>query len=316
MGAQPTFMRRVISIPNSSKDPVAAIATARRGLRRAAPGRVDIKMWVALAWVLGMALIIGCATSGRNPGADAKPGPAPVTVSLPGNVALDLVWIAPGTFTMGSPATEANRNSEEGPQTQVTLTKGFWLGKYLVMQGQYQAVMGSNPSCFSALGKDVPVEQVSWDDAMMFCQKLTAQERAAGRLPTGYIFTLPTEAQWEYACRAGTTGPYAGKLDAIAWYRDNSSGTTHPVGTKQANTWGLYDMHGNVCEWCADWYGESYPGGSVTNPLGPASGTYRVFRGGGWNFVAAGCRSAFRPKGWPRLRYYYLGFRVALSSGP
>jgi len=287
-------------------------------------------MWVALAWVVGMAGLIWWVTKGDSsskPVAEVKPattqviaGPAaagkPWKVSLPGNVALDLVWIAPGTFTMGSPATEVGHNNNEGPQTQVTLTKGFWLGKYLVTQGQYQAVMGSNPSYFSALGKDVPVEQVSWDDAMLFCQKLTAQERAAGRLPDGYAFTLPAEAQWEYACRASTTGPYAGNLDAMAWYEVNSGHTTHPVGTKQPNAWGLYDMHGNVWEWCADWYVGSLPGGSVTDPTGPASGSGRVVRGGGWGVGAAYCRSALRGSGMPGDRGFNFGFRLALRSGP
>jgi len=234
------------------------------------------------------------------------------SVGLPGDVVLEMAWIAPGAFTMGSPASERGRTEDEGPQTQVTLTKGFWLGKYDVTQGQYEALMGTNPSYFKAAGKDAPVEQVSWYDAMAFCQKLTERERAAGRLPDGYTFTLPTEAQWEYACRAGTTGPYAGDLDGMAWYSTNSGGTTHPVSTKQPNAWGLYNMHGNVWEWCSDWY-KPYPGGSVTDPAGPASGAVRVLRGGSWCYPAANCRSAQRSRADPDIRHVDLGFRVALS---
>ena len=307
-----------------------AVSPARTAYCRFAPGRLDVRMWVALVWIVMMAGLIWSVTSRNSMVSKSAAGvrlatipavvaPAaagkPWKVSLPGNVALDLVWIAPGTFTMGSPPTEVGRNANEGPQTQVALTKGFWLGKYLVTQGQYQAVMGSNPSYFKALGKDVPVEQVSWNDAMMFCQKLTAQEQAAGRLPAGYAFTLPTEAQWEYACRAGTTGPYAGNLDAMGWYAQNSNNKTHPVGSKQPNAWGLYDMHGNVWEWCTDWFGPD-PGGSVVDPLGPASGAVRVIRGGCWLHDAASCRSAFRFGGEPGNRGHALGFRLALSPGP
>jgi formylglycine-generating enzyme required for sulfatase activity len=194
----------------------------------------------------------------------------------------------------------------------VTLTKDFFLGAMEVTQGQYQALMGTNPSYFKTLGRDVPVEEVSWKEALEFCQKLTAQERAAGRLPDGYALTLPTEAQWEYACRAGTTGPSAGDLDAMAWYAKNSGNTTHPVGTKQPNAWGLYDMAGNVYQWCLDWHGK-YPGGSVTDPAGPASGSYHVYRGGSWRSDAAGCRAALR-NGDLGDGSGLLGFRVALSS--
>ena len=151
---------------------------------------------------------------------------------------------------------------------------------------------------------------------MEFCRKLTTLVRSAGSLPEGYVYTLPTEAQWEYACRAGTTGDYAGDLQAMAWFTENAGGTTHVVATKQANAWGLYDMHGNVWEWCADWYADKLPGGSVSDSKGPASGSFRVFRGGSWGGVAAGCRSANRLGDSPGLRNGYLGFRLALSSVP
>ena len=197
----------------------------------------------------------------------------------------------------------------------MTLTKGYWLGKTEVTQGQWEALMGSNPSNFK--GADGPVEQVSWEDAMQFCRKLTERERAAGRLPEGYEYMLPTEAQWEYACRAGTTGPFAGSgsLEAMGWYTDNSGNTTHPVRQKQANAWGLYDMQGNVWQWCRDWFG-NYPGAGVTDPSGPFSGAGRVLRGGGWGNTAQNCRSADRGRGSPGSRSSDIGFRLALSSVP
>jgi formylglycine-generating enzyme required for sulfatase activity len=217
------------------------------------------------------------------------------------DLGLELLPMAAGSFTMGS-GSDAH---------EVTLTKGYWLGKTEVTQGQWEALMGNSLSYFK--GSDRPVENVSWEDAMSFCRKLTERERAAGRLPEGYAYILPTEAQWEYACRAGTTGDYAGSLDSMGWYDQNSGGQTHAVGHKQANAWGLYDMHGNVWEWCADWYG-NYPGGSVCDPSGAASGTSRVYRGGGWDSPATGCLSAIRIRFGPGYRGYYLGFRLALSS--
>ena len=225
---------------------------------------------------------------------------------------LAMAYIQPGTFMIGSPDSEKGRFKNESPQTRVTLTKGCWLGKTAVTQGQWEALMAGNPSSLKAA--DRPVEQVSWDDAMEFCHRLTERERAAGRLPEGYAYTLPTEAQREYACRAGTAGPYAGdgNLDDMGWYSDNSGNTMHPVGQKQANAWGLYDMHGNVGEWCKDWFGD-YPGGSVTDPTGPVLGSARVVRGGSCSLPARFCRSAFRRKIEPGNRDNHLGFRLALD---
>ena len=223
---------------------------------------------------------------------------------------LGMVYIKPGTFTMGSPNSEEGHTELESPQTRVTLTRGYWLGKTEVTQAQWEALMGSNPSNFK--GADRPVERVSWDDAMEFCRKLTERERLAGRLPEGYEYTLPTETQWEYACRAGTTGDYAGNLDEMAWYGSNSGGATHPVGQKQPNAWGLYDMLGNVYEYCRDW-NNSYPGGSVMDLSGPPSRGFIGFRGGFWG--AFDCRSADRlfSTGNSNIRYEVAGFRLALA---
>ncbi len=234
------------------------------------------------------------------------------------DVGLVLQPIPAGTFTMGSPADEAGRSDDEGPQTQVTFSEPFWLGRTEVTQAQWNAIMDSNPSYFK--GQTLPVESVSWKDAMTYCRRLTDQERAAGRLPQGYVYTLPTEAEWEYACRAGTTGPYAGdgNLNDLGWHNGNSGGWTHPVAQKQPNGWGLYDMYGNLAEWCRDWYGP-YPGGSVTDYAGPSSGTGRVVRGGSWSSDALSCRSASRGKSEPPdYSDNTIGFRVALvpSSSP
>ena len=241
------------------------------------------------------------------------------TTSLPGGVDLGMNWISPGTFMMGSPEDELGRGDNE-TRHQVTLTQGYWLGKYEVTQAQYEAVMGTNPSNWK--GADLPVEKVSWDDAMTFCAKLTEQERAAGRLPEGYEYTLPTESQWEYACRAGTTtslnsgknvtGTECPEMDEVGWYSGNSDIKTYPVGQKLPNAWGLYDMHGNVDEWCSDWSGD-YPDSAVTDPTGPDTGKYRVHRGGSWVYHAYFCRSAKRDSSTPNTVYNFIGFRVALA---
>jgi formylglycine-generating enzyme required for sulfatase activity len=202
------------------------------------------------------------------------------------------------------------------------------MGQTVVTQAQWNSLMGDNPSHFK--GDSLPVETVSWDDALEFCQKLTDQERSAGRLPAGYTYTLPTEAQWEYACRAGTTGdsPSDRAFDAMAWYAANSHVTTHPVGTKQKGAKGLFDMHGNVFEWCLDWYA-NYPDQAVTDPTGPAlvpapspasrgnaGGTYRINRGGSWITAARDCRAAFRGYDLPANKRSDLGFRLALAPSP
>ncbi len=222
------------------------------------------------------------------------------------------VWIEPGNFVSGSPLSEANRNIGEVQHT-VILTEGFWLSDHEVTQGEYQAVMGITPAYFTG-NLSRPVEQVSWDDAVLYCQKLTERERSAGRITAQQAYRLPTEAEWEYAARARTTGPRYGDLDAIAWWDGNSGGQTRPVKQKAANAWGLYDMMGNVWEWCSDWYGEYPTFFVVTDPLGPASGSGRVFRGGSWRHDAVNARSAIRGGYDPGYRLNDLGFRPALSS--
>jgi len=205
-------------------------------------------------------------------------------------------------------------DEHQGPVTTVRITQGYWLGKYDVTQGEWQALMGANPSHFKDQGGDAPVENVSWYDAEAFCRALNTREGAAGRLPEGYEYRLPTEAEWEYACRAGEPDDSfeVGGMDDLGWYAGNSEKHTHPVGLKKPNAWGLYDMHGNVWQWCEDRYGP-YQGGVQTDPAGPDSGSSRVYRGGCWFIVAEHCRSAFRFRSIPLLRDYYLGFRLALA---
>ena len=253
-------------------------------------------------------------------------------VQLAEKCAVDMKWIVPGEFVMGSPEEikksgflgfggeviqrgEVGRFTNEGPQTRVSLTRGYWLGRTPVTQGQWEILMGKNPSYFK--GPRLPVEKVSWDDAMAFCHRLTEREQAAGRLPEGYVYTLPSEAQWEYAARAGTKmrwsfGDQDDRLGNYAWFKGNSDDQTHPVGQKRANPWGLYDVHGNVWEWTHSFSG-NYPGGSVTDYEGPASGMNRVYRGGSWGSTADNARSAVRYGYPPGFRNSNLGFRLCLS---
>ncbi len=242
-----------------------------------------------------------------------------ISVNLGGGVAIELVWVLPGTFKMGSPEREKDRSNDEKLHT-VTITKGYWLGKYPVTQVQWKKVMGNKLSHFKK-GDDYPVI-VLWDDCQEFINKLNDLVKKTNALPQkSGAFRLPTEAEWEYACRAGTqTRFYWGddldekEIGDYCWYIANSNGSIHPVGQKKPNKFGLYDMSGNVCEWCSDWYGD-YPADAVTDPVGPDSGSYRVLRGGGWDGHPRSCLSAIRYYYNPSGRYNYVGFRLALPSG-
>jgi formylglycine-generating enzyme required for sulfatase activity len=235
-----------------------------------------------------------------------------------------MVFIPPNTFTMGSPTNEQDRSINEGPQTTVILSRGFWIGKYEVTQGEYLSVVNTNPSPFPG-DLSRPVSNVSWQDATNYCSKLTQRELAAGRIPTGSEYRLPTEAEWECAARTGTStrfsygdDPGYNSLADHSWYAANSGLTAHPVGQKLPNPWGLYDMEGNVVEWCQDWFA-SLPGGVQTDPTGPASSASgrKVVRGGAFDNTEQSCRSASRLlfSAVPPLTDTDLGFRVVLVSG-
>ena len=236
-------------------------------------------------------------------------------ITLPGGSTMEMIYCEPGAFTMGSPASEVGRYDDE-TQHKVTLTKGFWIGKYEVTQAQWTSVMGYNPSEFK--GDDHPVENVSWDDCQHFIHHVNAHKNCGAR--------LPTEAEWEYACRAGSTGAYggSGRLGDMGWYEGNSGGTTHAVGRKNANAWGIFDMHGNVDEWCQDLSGGSYYD-DVEDPKGPPpptsffkalfKGGMHVVRGGNWWFGRAkDCRSAYRTECAGGNRLGYIGFRLCCSA--
>jgi len=236
-------------------------------------------------------------------------------LQLAPDVAIHLQWIPPGRFLMGSPENEVGRFADEPPRHWVTLTRGFWLANAPCTQAEWQAVMGTAPSYFR--GKDLPVEQVSWNDCQAFCERLRV------RFPN-LEARLPTEAEWEYACRAGTDSAFNNEsactrfegedptLLKLGWFRENSESRTHPVRGLAPNRWGLYDMHGNVWEWCADWGGK-YTAEDQVDPTGSTSGHERVYRGGSWINQAGYCRSACRHWAQPGWRTLYLGFRLAVN---
>jgi formylglycine-generating enzyme required for sulfatase activity len=239
------------------------------------------------------------------------------------------VQVRAGAFTMGSPRGEEGRDRDE-TQHAVTLTRGFVMQSTEVTQGQFREVMGYNPSQFSSCGAECPVEGVTWHEAAAYANGLSAREGLGACYscsgsgpgvtcaPVGEPYScrgyrLPTEAEWEYAARAGTTGPRYGDLDAVAWHNGNAGGTTHPVRQKQPNGWGLYDMLGNVWEWCHDWSGD-YPGGAARDPAGPGAGSNRVLRGGSWFTGAGHARAAARTWFTPGHRDGAFGFRTVRSS--
>jgi formylglycine-generating enzyme required for sulfatase activity len=260
------------------------------------------------------------------------------TQTLPTNVVAtaNMIWISPGTFSMGSPTNEALRNPDETQHT-VTLSHGFYMGKYLVTQGDYLALTGNNPSFFStAFGfpqkLNRPVDGVDWSNVTNYCALLTQQEQLSGRLPTNWVYRLPTEAEWEYACRSGTTTAFyfgnqlrsgmanfdgRSEYDSVLGTITNSAGVflsqTTVVGNYEPNAWGLTDMCGNIFEWCQDWYG-AYPTGPITDPQGAATGTDHVLRGGGWEVPGYYARSAIRVPF--AATTYDVGFRVVLAPNP
>ena len=261
-------------------------------LRKGSAGSFRLLTLLALALVLAS----GCSTSQKK-----------LTLTIKG-VEYAFRWCPAGTFTMGSPQDEAGRRDNE-TQHQVTLSRGFYMLETEVTQAMWEGVMGNNPSNFK--GAKFPVECVSWND----CQDYIKELNGLGVAPKGYRFSLPTEAQWEYACRAGTTTAYHfgdTLTDDKANYAGNV-GKTRVVGFYPANAWGLYDMHGNVCEWCSDWYGD-YPNGAVTDPTGAVGGSCRVLRGGSWRLYAEYCRSAERADNDSSLRIDSRGLRVCLVS--
>jgi len=230
---------------------------------------------------------------------------SPYSLPLDKGVTLSLIWIPAGTFYMGSPPAEQGHEDGESPRHRVTLTRGFWLGRHPVTQRQWQVAMGANPS--RSLRPDQPVVMVSWLDAQCFLQTL------AGLVP-GWWFRLPSEAEWEYACRAGSEtrfslGDTEEALARMAWFAANSDGCPHPVATKGANAWGLFDMHGNVFEWCDDWEA-SYPGRDVVDPRCLSVGQKRVVRGGCFRCPPPYCRSANRYSALPERRSPNIGFRL------
>jgi formylglycine-generating enzyme required for sulfatase activity len=247
----------------------------------------------------------------------APSGPLP---TITNSIGLQLVQIPAGEFLMGSPDSDSEASSDEKPQHRVQITQPFYLGMFEVTQAQYQRVMGSNPSNFKDDSGLLPVEMVSWQDAQEFCVKLSdlADEKQASRQ-----YRLPTEAEWEYACRAGTTSRYGfdeskEDLGSYAWYSGNSGSKTHPVGQKKPNAWGLYDMQGNVYEWCQDWHGDGEyqqnAGQVAVDPHGPSGGVYRVLRGGSWIFYGQDCRPGYRGgRSGPGFRFLHAGFRLALG---
>ena len=254
----------------------------------------------------GAALLLLSALAGRAflRAADAPPAPKPGDTVV-NSVGMKLAYVPAGEFDMGSPADEKGHEEDEA-RHRVRISRPFRIGATEVTQAQWQAVMGRRRGRFE--GADLPVEDVSWNEAVAFCERLSKAE--------GKTYRLPTEAEWEYACRAGAAGRFAGEpLADFAWFDDTSDARTHPVATKKPNAWGLYDVHGNVAEWCADRYAAAYPSGPVTDPTGPAEGKARVVRGGSWASLERGCRCASRGNTPAAYQMGTIGLRVVMEVG-
>lgn len=261
------------------------------------------RKWLPWTVAVGVAAVVFVAIMLLRPQPDDEPIPPIPQSNLP---EIEMVWVSGGTFTMGATSEQgSDADSDEKPAHSVTLS-GYYIGKYEVTQKLWKAVMGNNPSNFT--GDNLPVENVSWNDVQEFLRKLNRM--------TGKNYRLPTEAEWEYAARGGSNSSgnkYSGSnnIGSVAWYTENSGSKTHPVGSKSPNELGIYDMSGNVLEWCQDWYGD-YSSSSQRNPQGPASGSYRVYRGGGWNNFAGYCRVSRRGGISPGDGDLNLGFRLVL----
>ena len=280
------------------------------------------RRWLVLACLtLAVALAANGKTMAQAPAGKSFVGVKSGQEWNDNSLKMKFCWCMPGKFTMGSPKEEKESWGNED-QVSVTLTRGFWLGKYEATQAQWKAVIGTQPWAgkrYVKEGDDYPVTYVSWEDAVKFCAELTKKDRLSGKLPVNWEYQLPTEAQWEYACRAGSKtrfsfGDEDSRLGDYAWFEKNARNVgekyAHRVGRKRANGWGLHDMHGNVCEWCRDWYKLMAPGG--TDPEVTTKGSRRVYRGCGcWYYFASWCRSAVRFGSKPGGRSYVMGFRVA-----
>ena len=256
----------------------------------------------------GAALVLWVALVGYGIVRAADAPPTSAQAPKPGgtvanSVGMKLAYVPAGEFDMGSAAGEKGHEHDES-RHRVRISRAFRIGATEVTQAQWQAVMGRRRGRFE--GDDLPVEDISWKETVAFCEKLSKTE--------GKTYRLPTEAEWEYACRAGTDGRFAGdRLEELAWFDDNSDARTHPVATKKPNAGGLYDVHGNVAEWCADYYAPAYPSGDVVDPAGPAEGKSRVVRGGSWASLARGCRCASRGNMPSAYQMRTIGFRVVME---
>ena len=272
---------------------------------------------ICLLGLLGLVSVgIGCGTDSTGVGPSGDDHGDTRSFSLPGGSSMDFVWLAPGVFQMGSPDTEAGRDLDEGPVHEVEISKGFYMGRYEVTQGEWESVMGTTPWSgldYVRADSSHPAVWISWDDVHAFIGRLND---AAG----DSLYRLPSEAEWEYACRAGTStrwsfGDDASQLTDYAWYGDNALDVGeeygHGVGLKRPNPWGLYDMHGNVWEWVQDWYdGDYYDSSPRVDPLGPRTGSNRVIRGGSFSNFAQYVRSAFRISSSPDRRIVAIGVRL------
>jgi formylglycine-generating enzyme required for sulfatase activity len=292
-------------------------------------GNLDIMkklkhIYFALLSVLILALFSGCP--GKKKAVDPdRPDKSPkqeaqdiLPEGKPYNVPdldMKMIWVPPGKFVMGSPKSEPGHRQEEEELHQVTISRGFWVGQFEVTQAQFETILGDNPSAFK--DPQMPVHKVNWHEAMEFCEVLTEREKSVNRMPNKWSFNLPSEAQWEYACRADTTtvfhfGNEAEELPPYGWFADNSDGGPKTIGTKKPNAWGIHDLHGNMGEWCFDWYGKAYPVDGSVDPITEKASAFKVFRGGTYTDIPERCRAAHRHRITPETRNPWIGFRVVL----